>query len=157
MTLNMARRSRINLRLLAYQQIKGNYDFHWHPMGIAGCKTIVHLLPNEGPCYNLHKIDGFYIEPAMDSFRNFICYVPSRGGVPTSTLALASPSPVTWFTPNQPHFQGRCKVIMDLPFLSAISISSTSTPQERWWSLSLSLSLSHKNWRWNSLLVPSLI
>ena len=43
MTLNMVRRSRINPRLSAYQQIWGNYDFAKHPMGIAGCKTITHL------------------------------------------------------------------------------------------------------------------
>ena len=46
-------------------------------MGIADCNTIFHLRPKESPCYSLHGIDGFYIEPAMDSFRNFICYVPS--------------------------------------------------------------------------------
>ena len=77
MTLNMVRRSRINPRLLAYQQIWGNYDFNRHPMGIVECKTIVHLRPREKPCYSLYNIDGFYIESAMDSFQNFICYVLS--------------------------------------------------------------------------------
>ena len=48
-------------------------------MGIAGCKTIVHLRSKERPCYSLHGIDGFYIEPAMDPFRNFICYIPTTG------------------------------------------------------------------------------
>ena len=78
MTLNMVRRSRINPRLSAYQQIWGNYDFTKHPMGIAGCKTITHLLrPKDRPCFSVHGIDGFYIEPDMESFRNFICYIPS--------------------------------------------------------------------------------
>ena len=28
-------------------------------------------------CYSLHGIDGFYIEPSIDSFQNFICYIPT--------------------------------------------------------------------------------
>ena len=31
----------------------------------------------EQPCYNLHDVDGFYIERSMDLFQNFVCYVPS--------------------------------------------------------------------------------
>ena len=77
MTLNMVRQSRINPCLSAYQQIWGNYDFNRHPMVIAGCKTIVHLRPKERPCYSIHRVDGFYIEPVMDSFQNFIYNVRS--------------------------------------------------------------------------------
>lgn len=43
MTLNMVRQSRINPCLSAYQQIWGNFNFSRTPLGIAGCKTIVHL------------------------------------------------------------------------------------------------------------------
>ena len=76
MTLNMVLRSRIDPRLSAYQQIWGNFNFSRTPLGNTGCKTIVHLRLKERPCYRLHGIDGFYIEPVMDEIQNFICYIP---------------------------------------------------------------------------------
>ena len=42
-TLNMVCRSQVNPQLSIYQQIWGNFDFNRTPMGIPGCKAMVHL------------------------------------------------------------------------------------------------------------------
>ena len=78
MTINMVWRSWINPRLSSYQQIWGSIDFNRTPMGIPGCKAMVHLRPRERPFYSTHGVLGFYVEPSMHKFRNFTCYVPTK-------------------------------------------------------------------------------
>jgi hypothetical protein len=77
----MCRRSRINPKLSAYQQIWGNFDFNKTPMAPPGCKIIVHERSLERGAWASHGIKGFYIGPAMHHYRNYKAYIPETRGV----------------------------------------------------------------------------
>jgi hypothetical protein len=81
MTLNMCRPSRINPKLLAYQQVWGNFDFNKTPLAPPGCKVVVHDRPMERGAWACHGVVGYYIGPAMKHYRNYNSYIPATKGI----------------------------------------------------------------------------
>jgi hypothetical protein len=78
MTLNMCRPSQINPKLLAYQQVWGNFDFNKTPLAPPGCKVVVHERAMERGAWACHGIVGYYIGPAMKHYRSYCIHIQNR-------------------------------------------------------------------------------
>jgi hypothetical protein len=70
-TLNLLRGSRINPKLSAYAQLQGTFDFNRTPLAPPGIRVLVHVKPDQRTTWSPHATDGWYIGPAMESYR---CY-----------------------------------------------------------------------------------
>ncbi|KAI2496471.1 hypothetical protein MHU86_18012 [Fragilaria crotonensis] len=70
-TLNLLRGSRINPKLSAHAQMHGAFDFNRTPLAPPGIRVLVHIKPNERTTWSPHGEDGWYVGPALDSYR---CY-----------------------------------------------------------------------------------
>ena len=91
MTLNMLRTCSVNTAHSAYSYIHGTFDFDAHPLAPLGCRTIVHQRRvhnggSRGGWGNKGKT-GFYIGPAMDSYRVWRFYIPETGGIQETDTA----------------------------------------------------------------------
>jgi hypothetical protein len=71
LTLNMLRGSRLNPKLSAHAQMHGLMDFNRTPLAPPGIRVLVHIKPSERTSWSPHGADGWYIGPALDSYR---CY-----------------------------------------------------------------------------------
>jgi hypothetical protein len=72
LTLNLMQGSCINPKLLAWSQVYGNYNFNRPPPGIH---VIVHEKPALCQSWAAHGVDGWYIGPALDSYRCYRTYI----------------------------------------------------------------------------------
>ena len=68
-TLNLLRASRINPNVSAYAQINGTFDFNRTPLGPPGCRVLAHDKPDKRTTWAPHGLDGWYVGPALDSYR----------------------------------------------------------------------------------------
>jgi hypothetical protein len=71
LTLNILRGPSINPKLSAYAQTQGHFDFNRTPIAPPGFRVLVHIKPSERTTWSLHGADGWYIGPALTSYR---CY-----------------------------------------------------------------------------------
>ena len=71
LTLHLLRGSRLNPKLSAWAQLFGNFDFNRTPLGPPGMRVIVHEKPDKRSSWSPHGVDGWYVGPALDSYR---CY-----------------------------------------------------------------------------------
>lgn len=86
-TMNLLRGSRINPKLSAYAQIKGPFDFNKTPLAPPGIKVVVHEKPQNRATWDAHGVDGFYLGPAMESYRCYHTFISkTRGERITDTL-----------------------------------------------------------------------
>jgi hypothetical protein len=74
-TLNLMRGSRMNPKLSAYAQIFGSFDYNRTPIAPPGTRAIIHDKPNTRDSWAPHGIDGWYIGPAMESYRCYTCWI----------------------------------------------------------------------------------
>jgi hypothetical protein len=74
-TLNLLRASRVNPKLSAYAQVFGQFDFIATPMAPPGIHVLVHEKPQERQSWAPKGKDGWYLGPAMDSYRCFWTYI----------------------------------------------------------------------------------
>ena len=85
MTLNMLRPCGVNEAHSAYSYMYGTYDFNAHPLAPLGCRAIVHerSIGNGGkrPSWGNHGKIGYYIGPALNSYRVWRFYVPETKGI----------------------------------------------------------------------------
>ena len=70
-TLNLMRSSRVNPKLSAYCQIHGHFNYNKTPLGPPGCKVLIHDKATQRKSWDPHGQEGFYLGPAMESYR---CY-----------------------------------------------------------------------------------
>ena len=112
MTLNMVRPSRLNPKLLAYNQLWGLFNFDKTPLAPPGCKVIIHERPQERGTWADHGVAGFYIGPAMHHFRNYYCYIPSTRGERVSNTVEFFPAHVEM--PNTSSEERLTQVTQDL-------------------------------------------
>jgi hypothetical protein len=70
-TLNLIRQAMLNPRISAWEFFQGPYDFNKTPLGPAGCRILVHAKPATWRSWDFCKTPGFYIGPALDSYRCF--------------------------------------------------------------------------------------
>jgi Reverse transcriptase (RNA-dependent DNA polymerase) len=74
-TLNLLRGSRINPKQSAWAQYNGQFDFDRTPLGPPGCRVRAHEKPTARETWAPHAVDGWYIGPALDSYRCFRIWV----------------------------------------------------------------------------------
>ena len=74
-TLNLLRGSRINPALSAYAQVFGQYDYLANPMAPPGIHVVVHEKPAERQTWSPTGKDGWYLGPALDSYRCFRTHI----------------------------------------------------------------------------------
>ena len=79
MTPNMLRPFRLNPKLSAYAQLSGTFDYNKTPLVSPGSKVLVYETPTSRKSLATHDIEGWYVGPAMEHYRNFRCYVPTTG------------------------------------------------------------------------------
>jgi hypothetical protein len=88
MTLNLLRSSRINPKLSAWAQVHGQFDFNRTPIAPPGIRVVVHDKPSNRKSWAAHGVEGWYVGPAMDSYRCYRVYIPSTNSERiTDTLA----------------------------------------------------------------------
>ena len=80
-TLNMLRPSRINLQLLAYNQILGNFDFDKTPLALAACKAVINDRPENQQTFDNHGALSYYIDLAEHHYRKNKCYIPETKAI----------------------------------------------------------------------------
>jgi len=75
LTLNLLRGSRINPKLSAWAQLHGLYDFNHTPIAPPGMRVLVHEKPSIRQTWALHAVDGWYLGPALDSYRCYTVWI----------------------------------------------------------------------------------
>jgi Reverse transcriptase (RNA-dependent DNA polymerase) len=70
-SLNLLRTSRINPKHSAWSQFNGPFDFNRTPIAPPGIRVLVHEKPSKRTTWSPHALDGWYVGPAIDSYR---CY-----------------------------------------------------------------------------------
>jgi len=94
-TLNLLRGSRLNPRLSAWAQFHGPFDFNRTPIAPPGIRVIAHDKPADRDTWSPHGSDGWYIGPALESYRCFTVWIwDTRRTRITDTLSWF-PSKVT--------------------------------------------------------------
>ena len=71
LTLNLLRQATLNPRISAWEYFQGPFDFNKTPLGPAGCRVLIHAKPVTRRSWDFRAKDGFYIGPALDSYRCF--------------------------------------------------------------------------------------
>ncbi|KAG7350061.1 reverse transcriptase RNA-dependent DNA polymerase [Nitzschia inconspicua] len=69
LTLNLLRGSRLNPKLSAWAQLHGTFDYNRTPLAPPGCQVLVHEKPAQRESWAPHATDGWYIGPALESYR----------------------------------------------------------------------------------------
>ena len=71
LTLNLLRQSALNPRISAWEFFQGPFDFNKTPLGPVGCRVLIHAKPVTRCLWDFSAKEGFYIWPALDSYRCF--------------------------------------------------------------------------------------
>ena len=71
LTLNILRQSTINPKISAWEFFNGPFDFNKTPLGPVGCRVLIHAKPTTRRSWDFRAKEGFYIGPALDSYRCF--------------------------------------------------------------------------------------
>jgi hypothetical protein len=69
LTLNLLRQSTLNPWISAWEFFQGPFDFNKTPLGPVGCRVLIHAKPATRRSWDFRAKNGFYIGPAMDSYR----------------------------------------------------------------------------------------
>jgi len=91
LTLNLLRGSRLNPNLSAWAQLHGLFDFNRTPLAPPGIRVLVHEKPHaRDSTWSPHAVDGWYVGPALDSYRCYRIWV-------WDTRAERISDTVSWF------------------------------------------------------------
>jgi hypothetical protein len=71
LTLNLLCQSSLNLKISAWEYFNGPFDFNKTPLGPVGCRVLIHAKPATRRSWDFWAKEGFYIGPALDSYRCF--------------------------------------------------------------------------------------
>jgi hypothetical protein len=71
LTLNLVCGSRLNPKLSAHAQLNGAFDLNCIPLVPLGIRVLVHTKPTDCTTWLPHGADGWYVGPALESYR---CY-----------------------------------------------------------------------------------
>ena len=101
LTLNLLRQSVLNPRISAWEYFQGPFDFNKTPLGPVGCRVLIHAKPATRRSWDFRAKEGFYIGPALDSYRCFkLVKSDTKSQVISDTVefrhafrAIPSPSP----------------------------------------------------------------
>jgi hypothetical protein len=71
LTLNLLCRAMLNPRISAWEFFQGLFDFNKTPLGLDGCRVLIHAKPATRQSWDFCAKPGFYIWSALDSYRCF--------------------------------------------------------------------------------------
>jgi hypothetical protein len=71
LTLNLLWQSALNPWISAWEFFQGLFDFNKTPLGPVGCRVPIHAKPVTRRLWDFCAKEGFYIGPALDSYRCF--------------------------------------------------------------------------------------
>jgi hypothetical protein len=71
LTLNLLWQSVLNPQILAWEFFQGPFDFNKTPLGPVGCRVLIHAKPVTRHLWDFCAKEGFYIGPALKSYRCF--------------------------------------------------------------------------------------
>ncbi len=71
LTFNLLRQATLNPKISAWEYFNGPFDFNKTPLVPVGCRVLIHAKPATRRSWDFCAKDGFYIGPAMDSYRCF--------------------------------------------------------------------------------------
>ena len=77
-TLKMFHLSRLNQKLLAYEQLHGFFDYNTIPMPPPDTKVLVHET-SANKSWVSHRVEGWYVEPAMKGYCCLRYVIPKTG------------------------------------------------------------------------------
>ena len=128
-TLNLMRTSRTDPTKSAYAQIYGEFDFNATPLGPPGCKIMTHEKPHTRGTWAPHATEGWYVGPALETYRGFTVYIPSTGAHRITDTLSWHPSNV--IIPEETALAAAIAAIQDLtaalnrqsPFMAALEPS----------------------------------
>ena len=69
--LNLLQQAHLNPKISAWEYFNRPFDFNKTPLGPVGCRVLIHAKPVSRRSWDFRAKDGFYIGPAMDSYRCF--------------------------------------------------------------------------------------
>ena len=75
-SLNLMRGSRLNPKLSAWAQVNGEYKYDRTPMAPPGTRVLVHEKPADRESWAPHGVDGWYVGPALKSYRCYRAWIP---------------------------------------------------------------------------------
>ena len=90
LSLNLLRGSHINPKLSAWAQVNRTYDYNRVPLAPPGCRVLVHTKPQHCTTWSPHALDGWYVGPAVDSYRCYCVWM-------WDTCAIRICDTVSWF------------------------------------------------------------
>jgi hypothetical protein len=61
----------LNSRISAWEFFQSPFDFNKMPLGLVGCRVLIHAKPSTCQSWVYWAKNGFYIGPALDSYRCF--------------------------------------------------------------------------------------
>jgi hypothetical protein len=71
LTLNILHQVTLNPRISAWEFFKGLFNFNMTPLNLVSCRVLIHAKPATWQSWDLCTKPGFYIGPALDSYRCF--------------------------------------------------------------------------------------
>ena len=71
LTLNLLWQSTLNSWISAWEYFQGPFDFNKMPLGPVGCWVLTHAKPVMQWLWDFRAKQGFYVGPALDSYRCF--------------------------------------------------------------------------------------
>ena len=124
LTLNLMRASGVTPLISAWHQLHGPFDFNRTPLAPPGIKVVVHEKPDKRGSWAVHGPEGFYVGPALKSYRCYRVFVPSTKAVrisdtlswhPVSSLHLPGSSPYDDIVALLAQLQTTLLALADMP------------------------------------------
>lgn len=95
-TLNLLRPSTTHPRMSAWEAVHGKYDFDAHPMAPPGTAITIHEKPNQRATWSKHGVKGFYLGPAMNTYRSYRVWVTAVGSTRITDTVAWHPHGYHW-------------------------------------------------------------
>jgi hypothetical protein len=71
LTLNLLQQATLNPQISAWEIFQGPIDFNKMPLGPVDCHALIHAKPASHQSWDFCAKNGFYIGPALESYRCF--------------------------------------------------------------------------------------
>ena len=65
LSINLLRQSTIAPLLSAWEAFNGPFNFNATPLGLIGCRVLIHNKPSTRASWAFRARDGFYVGPAL--------------------------------------------------------------------------------------------
>ena len=95
-TINMLRPATHHPRISAWEALNGKYDFDAHPMAPPGTAITIHEKPDQRGSWSKHGIQGFYLGPALTTYRSYRVWTKHKESIRVSDTIAWHPHGYAW-------------------------------------------------------------